>query len=59
MKRIAIMNGNVVENVASWDGVSPWNPGKETIELVDNERCGPGWILDERYSPRFSPPQDE
>lgn len=56
MKRIAIITGSVVDNVAAWDGVTPWDPGRPTIELDPGERCGPEWTFDPTKSPRFSPP---
>lgn len=34
MKKIALIRNGTVENIAVWDGISEWNPGKE-YELVD------------------------
>ena len=43
MKRYAMVSGDEVTNVSVWDGVSPWEPGCEFVELPDGSPVGPGW----------------
>jgi len=43
MSRYAMMNGDTVENVALWDGVTPWEPGCEIVELPEGLPVGPGY----------------
>ena len=56
--RYAIIEGSVVRNVATWDGVTPWDPGLPIIELMAGEICGPGWSYDPDRTPRFGEPDD-
>ena len=47
MKRIALINNGVVENVALWDGITAWNPeGFLLIDITDNPDVDKGWLYD-------------
>ena len=48
MRKFAIILDGIVENVAIWDGVTPWNPGDEyTIVEVTDIFCDIGYIYNE------------
>jgi hypothetical protein len=49
-------NNNTVDNVAEWDGITPWTTPDTAIELAADELCEPWWIYDLNGSPRFFPP---
>lgn len=45
MKRIAVIKNYFVENVALWDGISPWNPPDCTlIDITNTPVVNIGWI---------------
>jgi len=46
IKRYAHIEDNLVTNVSLWDGETPWEPGCEVIELLDDSPVGPRWIKD-------------
>jgi hypothetical protein len=43
IKRWAHIEDETVTNVSLWDGVTPWAPGCEIVELSDDSPVGPGW----------------
>jgi hypothetical protein len=48
MKKIAMIRNGIVENVAIWDGISPWNPTDfELVEVTDQPQVGCGWSYSE------------
>jgi hypothetical protein len=55
--RWAIVNldTNIVENVIIWDGIGdlPF-PVDTIIQLVEDERCGPGFAYNANNTPRFT-----
>jgi hypothetical protein len=53
--RYAIISNGIVENVAVWDGIEPWDPGLPIVQLVDNEWCEIGCLYNESAAPRFYP----
>jgi len=59
MSRYAMINGNIVENVAEWDGLAAWDPGCEVVQLPDGSPVGPGWTRSdgEWVAPPPSPEQ--
>jgi hypothetical protein len=57
MSRYAVMNSDTVENVALWDGETPWEPGCEIVELPEGSPVGPGWTRN--GGEWISPPQPE
>jgi hypothetical protein len=61
VSRYAMMNGENVENVSLWDGVTQWNPNCEIIALADDSPVGPGWTRDgdEWVAPPQAPQIDE
>lgn len=42
-KRYAHMDGELVTNVSMWDGVTPYEPGCELVELPEGSTVGPGY----------------
>lgn len=47
MKRIAMIKDGVVQNVALWDGVSPWDPaGFVLIDVTAQPDVAVGWTYD-------------
>jgi hypothetical protein len=46
MNRYAILDGDLVVNVALWDGVTPWEPDGEIVALEDDSPVGPGYVRD-------------
>lgn len=50
--RWAILDGGDIENVAVWDGVTPWPPGDRSIEVPDGAPAEPGG----RYRPAQADP---
>jgi hypothetical protein len=48
----------IVQTVAVWDGVSPWEPpaGTFLVQLQESEPCSEGWIYSPESSPRFTLP---
>lgn len=47
-KRIAIIKNGVVENVAVWDGKSPWTPQAfdKLVDVTSLSHIGVGWSHD-------------
>jgi hypothetical protein len=43
LKRWAHIEDDEVINVSLWDGVTPFDPGCELVELPDDSPVGPGW----------------
>lgn len=43
MKRIAIITGGVVTNVAVWDGVAAWTPEGVLVDVTGTPEVGKGW----------------
>lgn len=44
MKTMALIQNGVVENLASWDGFSEWNPGDQfTLVDVTDKAVDLGW----------------
>jgi len=58
--RYAIIQSNIVQSVAVWDGVTEWQPpsGCELVALTDAEPCGGGWTYEAGATPRFIAPPD-
>lgn len=56
--RYALVENGIVLNVAAWDGVTPWNPGVPTVQLLPGELCGPEWTYEPTRNPRFEAPDD-
>lgn len=46
VKRWAHIEGDEVINVSLWDGVTPFDPGCELVELPEGSPVGPGWSRD-------------
>lgn len=43
IKKMAhIIDGKVV-NVSLWDGVAPWEPAEEVVEIPEGVSAGPDW----------------
>jgi hypothetical protein len=59
IKRYAHIEDETVTNVSLWDGVTPWEPGCEVVELPDDSPVGPGWTREdgEWVAPPPSPEQ--
>ena len=50
----AIIRDGIVENVAEWDGESPWTPPDgTTLQSLEGSTAGPGWSFD---GEQFTPP---
>jgi hypothetical protein len=43
MKTFAEIVDNKVVNVVLWDGVAPFDPGMELVEIPDGIHAGIGW----------------
>ena len=51
----AIIRDGIVENVAEWDGESPWTPPDgTTLQSLEGSTAGPGWSFD---GSAFVPPE--
>jgi hypothetical protein len=59
MNRYAHIEDETVTNVSLWDGVTPWEPGCEILELPDDSPVGPGWTREvgEWVAPPLPPEQ--
>jgi hypothetical protein len=54
MKRIAMIKNGIVQNIALWDGVSPWSPEGFILVDVTNLDVGPGFTYSNGV---FTPPE--
>lgn len=56
MIRVALILDGIVQQIAAWDGVTPWDHplGMVGVELLEDEWCEPGAVYDANGSPRFS-----
>lgn len=43
MKKMAHIVGGKVINVSKWDGVTPWEPVEDVVEIPEGVTAGPGW----------------
>jgi hypothetical protein len=43
LKNYAHIVDGKVANVSVWDGVTPWNPTEEIVEIVSGVNAGIGW----------------
>lgn len=43
MKKMAHIVDGTVANVSLWDGVTPWTPAEEVVEIPEGVTAGPGW----------------
>ena len=46
VKRMAMVLNGVVQEVAVWDGITPWNPGDQyfLVDVTDNPKVESGYI---------------
>jgi len=43
IKKMAHIVDSKVINVSKWDGVTPWTPVEEVVEIPEGVRAGKGW----------------
>jgi len=58
MKRIALIKNSFVENIALWDGESPWEPeGYNLVDVTDSPEVaiGDGWEELTGFTPKDIP----
>ena len=59
MDRYAVLTtgNNVVVNIALWDGVEPWGPGKghTTVKIKDGQWCDIGAVYDKEREEFYLP----
>lgn len=47
MKRIAMIQNGIVQNIAVWDGISNWKPeGYDLVDVTDLSQVDIGWAYD-------------
>lgn len=58
MKRMAMLQNGVVENIAEWDGVAVWHPGLQytLVDITSQPQVDIGWTYDGH---QFSAPINE
>jgi hypothetical protein len=53
MASYAIIIDGIVDNIAVWDGVTPWAPGNNGDAILAPDDCAIGWAYD---GAQFIPP---
>lgn len=59
MKKMAHIVDSKVLNVSKWDGVKPWTPAEEVVEIPVGVTAGPGWDYDGGEFVDNRPAEDE
>ena len=60
MKRMAMIRYGIVQNIAVWDGINPWNPvGYVVVDITTvNTNVNIGWLYDNTGTFSAPPPED-
>ena len=58
--RYALIKNGIVQNIAVWDGVTPWDPNSGyLVTCVEDHVADIGWLYDSETDTFSAPPAQE